>query len=128
MKPGYLALLLCFPLLTACGPDKLLSDTASPHHRYHVEVRACPTPGGIGDSAGTTQVSLLPAHQSEGCWDDLNSIAQFQIHTPVEQLQLEWLSDTRLRAWAPEFQEHHEPYTYSYDEAAPVQFVFTPKP
>ncbi len=127
MKLYRLALPFTFTLLAACGPDKLLSDLASPNRQYHVEVRSCPTPGGAGDSAGTFQVSLLVANKSEGCGDDINSMAQFQTHAPVEQLQLEWLSDSQVRAWAPGFEQLHMPFIYSYDEKAPVHFVFAPR-
>jgi hypothetical protein len=122
MKPHYLVLLTTSTLLAGCGPDKLLSDQYSPSRQYHVEVRSCPTPGGRGDSAGTFQVSLLPGDKSEGCWDEINSFAQFKTDTP--DIQLEWLSDTQLRVWVPGWKG---PFTYNHSAEEPVHFVFAPK-
>lgn len=112
--------------LSGCGPDRLISDQKSPNGKYHIQIRECPTPGGFGDDSGLLAVSLLPKGKSEGCWDDINSIAQFHVSQHAH-LDIEWISDTKVRAWTPGLKENQPPSGYSYYENDPVGFVFYPK-
>ncbi|HGH4375112.1 TPA: hypothetical protein ACJIVN_001205 [Pseudomonas aeruginosa] len=119
-------LLILSVLLAACGPDKLISDLPSPNEQYHVEVRKCPEKGSItwGEEI---QVSLLETGKSEKCHAVVRSLAQFDLRASADQLQLEWLSDTELRAWHPSFEPGNQPNGSRLKRDAPVKMVFAPK-
>ncbi|HBO3685688.1 TPA: hypothetical protein ONA18_005717 [Pseudomonas aeruginosa] len=120
-------LLILSVLLAACGPDRLISDLPSPNGEYHVEVRKCPEKGSItwGEEI---QVSLLETGKSEKCHSVVRSLAQFDLRaSSTDELQLEWLSDTELRAWHPSFESGNQPNGLRQEGDAPVRMVFAPK-
>lgn len=120
-------LLVLSVLLAACGPDRLISDLPSPNGEYHVEVRKCPEKGSItwGEEI---QVSLLETGKSEKCHSVVLSLAQFDLRaSSTDELQLEWLSDTELRAWHPSFEPGNQPNGSRLKHDAPVKMVFAPK-
>ncbi|MCT5527562.1 hypothetical protein LZL70_18250, partial [Pseudomonas aeruginosa] len=45
----------------------------------------------------------------------------------ADQLQLEWLSDTELRAWHPSFEPGNQADGSRLKHDAPVKMVFAPK-
>ncbi|WP_095093702.1 hypothetical protein [Pseudomonas sp. Irchel 3A5] len=130
MKKTALFLLASSVLLTACGPDKIVYDLPSPNGKYHAQVRSCPETGSItwGEQL---EVRILEAGVSEECHSQVQSFTGFKASPPglaVEQLQLEWLSDTQFRAWYPGLKPNVDP-TGSYTKYnAPVQIIYLPKP
>lgn len=112
-------------LLAGCGPNKIIVDLSSPQGQYHVEVRKCPQPGSMTWTE-QTQVSVLKAGTSENCQSAVNALAQFNSYSPDDQLQLEWLSDTELRAWHPGFDPKFGPASASYKADNPVKIIFAP--
>lgn len=126
MKTAWLALLM--PLtLTACGggPDHIIKDLPSPGGDYHVEVRKCPQAGSLTWSE-MTQVSVLKAADSERCHSSLNSLAQFHSVSPDEDLQLEWLRNSQLRAWHPSFNPEFGPMSANYAPGMPITLIYRP--
>lgn len=126
MKKNTLGLLFLSVLLAACGPNKLVSDLPSPSRQYHVEVRQCPQSGAITWSE-RIQVSILESGLSADCQSAVNALAQFDASVPESQLQLEWVSDTELRAWHPDFNPGYGPAAVTYTHDAPVKVIFSPK-
>ena len=130
MKKTALFLLASSVLLTACGPDKIVYDLPSPNGKYHAQVRSCPETGSItwGEQL---EVSILEVGVGEECHSAVKSLTGFKAGPPglaVEQLQLEWLSDTQFRAWYPGLKPNVEP-TGSYTKPnTPVQIIYLPKP
>lgn len=121
------ALLLLLPaLLAGCGPDQLISDLPSPGGTYHVEIRQCPERGSItwGQSL---QVSVLEAGKSEKCNTFISALAQFGGQESADQLQLQWLSETELRAWLPSFNPEYGPPAWNHRQS-PLKLVFRPEP
>lgn len=124
-------LLLAFSvLLAACGPDKIVYDLPSPSGKYHAQVRSCPETGSItwGEQL---EVNILEAGVSEDCHSDVQSFTGFKARPPglaVEQLQLEWLSDTQFRAWYPGLKPNVEPSGSYTKYNTPVQIIYLPKP
>ncbi|MBN6714332.1 hypothetical protein [Pseudomonas capsici] len=121
-------ILLSFAL-AACGPNELVSSLPSPDGKHHVEVRRCPESGSItwGEKL---QVSVLDAGVSAACQSAVEPWAQFDITTPeppkLDLLQLEWASDTQLRAWYPGFKPVEGPRTWTYKRNTPVKVIFQP--
>lgn len=113
-------------LLTACGPNKIVLDLPSPGGKYHVEVRKCPQAGALTWTE-KTQVSVLEPGVSEACQSAVKSLAQFDAPTPEDQLQLEWLSDTELRAWHPSFNPEYGPQSASSKPGSPIKLIYAPK-
>lgn len=126
MKERIPFVLLSTFLLTACGPDKIIADLPSPDGKYHVEVRKCPQRGSLTWDE-QTQVSVVEAGVSEKCNAFIVALTQFRSYTPDEQLQLEWLSDTELRAWHPAFEPKNGPWARTFKQNSPVQVTFAPK-
>lgn len=124
MKKSIPLLLLSSVLLTACGPDKLITDLPSPSGKYHVEVRQCPERGTLtwGEQ---TQVSVLAAGVSEKCNAFISALTQFQCRSPDDQLRLEWVSDTELRASHPAFAAGSTPVGASQMPNNPVKITFS---
>lgn len=118
-------LLLSCVMLAACSPNKIIADLPSPSGKYHVEVRKCPQAGAMTRTE-QTQVSVLESGTSENCQSAVNALAQFESYAPDDQLQLEWLSDTELRAWHPGFDPKFGPRSASSKHDAPVKLIFTP--
>lgn len=126
MKKSIPLILLSSMLLTACGPDKIIADLPSPGGKYHVEVRKCPQRGSL-TWAEKTQVSVLEFGVSEKCNAFMAALTQFDSYSPDEQLQLEWTSDTELRAWHPAFDPKNGPRASTFKPNAPVQVIFAPE-
>ncbi|WP_420137260.1 hypothetical protein [Sphingomonas sp.] len=115
-------------LLASCGgPNKVIKDVYSPDGRYHVEVRQCPAVGSM--SGGTeTQASILDAKKVGTCHSAIGTIAQFSVNEPDDQLQLEWISDSELRAWHPNFNPAYGPEAFSHPaNNSPVKVTFARK-
>lgn len=130
MKKTGLFLLASSVLLTACGPDKIVYDLPSPNGKYHAQVRSCPETGSI-TRGEQLEVSVVEVGVGEECHSAVKSLTGFKASPPglaVEQLQLEWLSDTQFRAWYPGLKPNVEP-TGSYTKPnTPVQIIYLPKP
>ncbi|RBL84796.1 hypothetical protein DDE05_21560 [Streptomyces cavourensis] len=126
MKKSLPLLLGVSVLLTACGPNKIIVDLPSPDGKYHVEVRKCPQAGSLTWTE-KTQVSILDRGVSEACQSAVKSLAQFDAPTPEDQLQLEWLSDTELRAWHPSFNPEYGPQSANFKPGTPIKLVYAPK-
>ncbi len=73
------------------------------------------------------QVSLLETGKSEKCHSVVQSLAQFDLRASADELQLEWLSDTELRAWHPGFEPGNQADGSRLKGDAPVKMVFAPK-
>jgi hypothetical protein len=128
MKFALPVLLLSSCLVTGCGgPNKVIKDVYSPDGRYHVEVRQCPEVGAM--PGGTqTQASILEAKKPATCNSAVGTIAQFSVISPEDQLQLEWVSNTELRAWHPGFNPAYGPEAFSHPaDNKPVKVTFAPK-
>lgn len=125
MKKSILLALLSSALLTACGPDKLVADLPSPSGKYHVEVRQCPQRGTLtwGEQ---TQVSVLEAGVSEKCNAFISALTQFQSSSPDDQLRLEWISDTELKASHPAHASGNAPTGATQKPGNPVRITFAP--
>ncbi|MBC9904973.1 hypothetical protein IAG32_12180 [Achromobacter xylosoxidans] len=126
MKKSMPLVLLSSILLTACGPDKIIADLPSPDGKYHVEVRKCPQRGSLTWDE-QTQVSVVEAGVSEKCNAFIVALTQFRSYAPDEQLQLEWISDTELRAWHPAFEPKNGAWASTIKQGAPVKVIFAPK-
>ncbi|MBX8548121.1 hypothetical protein K5D68_00695 [Pseudomonas cichorii] len=123
-------LLLLSVALAGCGPNELVSSLPSPDGKHHVEVRRCPESGSMtwGEKL---QVSVLDAGVSAACQSAVEAWAQFDIDTPEspkpDQLQLQWASDTELRAWYPGFKPGDGPRSWTYKPNTPVKVSFQSK-
>ncbi|MGE8677687.1 MAG: hypothetical protein ACN6PE_03650 [Achromobacter marplatensis] len=126
MKKSLPLLLGISVLLTACGPNKIIVDLPSPNGKYHVEVRKCPQSGSLTWTE-KAQVSVLESGVSEACQSAVKALVQFDAPTPEEQLQLEWLSDTELRAWHPSFNPEYGPQSTTDKPGIPIKVRFAPK-
>lgn len=122
--------LLLAPLgfLASCamGPNEVVSDLYSPNKQYHVEVRKCPQVGSLTWSE-EEQASILKAGHSGVCHSSEGAIEQFSVNAPEDQLELEWNSETQLRAWHPRFNPRYGPERYVSGQNDPVKVVFRPK-
>lgn len=130
-RPKMTVPLWCLPvflLLTAFGggPDRILVDLPSPDGRHHVEVRECPQGGAFGWSK-ETQAFVLEAGRTGACRSATNALVQFTVYAPESQLELEWLSNARLRAWHPAFAPSGGPRSAGRMPNSPVEVVFAPK-
>lgn len=114
-------------VLMACGPDKIVLDLPSPQKSFHVEVRKCPQAGAPLEWTEKTQVSVLETGKSEPCHSFVNALVQFDSQAADEQLELEWMSDTVLRAWHPAFNPAYGPNSQATRPNSPVRIVFSPK-
>ena len=120
------ALIFSSALLAACGPNKIVYDLPSPSGKYHVQVRQCPQSGSITWSE-KLQVSVLEAGVSAACQSAVQALAQFDANEAASQLQLEWISDTELRAWLPGFNVDYGPSSATYKHDNPVKVIFSPR-
>lgn len=108
------------------GPNEVVTDIYSPNRQYHVEVRKCPQAGSLVWSE-EEQASVLKAGKSSICHSSENTIEQFSVNSPEDQLELEWISDTQLRAWHPEFNPRYGPERFVSGQDDPVKIIFRPK-
>jgi len=127
MKRSIEALFLIPVVLAGCGPDEVISDLQSPNGSYHVEVRKCPQKGAPLERSEMTQVSVLEAGKSERCNSAVNALVQFDSYAEDGQLQLEWISNTELRAWHPHFNADYGPFRKAVRDDSLVSVRFTPK-
>lgn len=122
-----IAALIVFPvMLTGCGPDQVISDLQSPSGSYHVEVRKCPQKGARLERTEMTQVSVLEAGRTEQCNSMVHALVQFDGYAEDGLLQLEWISDTELRAWHPDFDADYGPFSKSVRDDTLVSVRFAP--
>ncbi len=130
MKKKIYAFYIIPILLTGCGTDKIVTDIPSPNKSLHVEVRKCPERGAFLDPGEVTQVSVLEARKSEPCNSFINALVQFdsKINANDGKLELEWISDTVLRAWHPTFTADYGPNKTSVRPNAGVTIRFASKP
>lgn len=85
-------------------------------------------PGERFDHLGRRNTGLPPRNRkSEKCHSVVQSLAQFDLRASADQLQLEWLSDTELRAWHPSFEPGNQADGSRLKRDAPVKMVFAPK-
>jgi hypothetical protein len=124
MKMKILFLIFLSGLSASCAPDEPVADLYSPNRKYHVQIRNCPT--GFGSRDGEAVFSVLISGKSENCGDDINSIAQFPFRMG-DMPEIEWISDTQLRFWDPNFEKFHMPARYSYNEKSSIKIIFSPK-
>lgn len=85
-------------------------------------------PGERFDHLGRRNTGLLlETGKSEKCHSVVQSLAQFDLRASADELQLEWLSDTELRAWHPSFEPGNQADGSRLKRDAPVKMVFAPK-
>ena len=128
MKSAVPLLILSPCLLMSCGgPNKVIKDLYSPNGQYHVEVRQCPAVGSM--SGGTeTQASILDAKKPATCHSSVGTIAQFSVNSPDDQLKLEWVGNSELRASHPGFNPAYGPEAFSHPaNNSPVKVTFARK-
>jgi hypothetical protein len=75
-----------------------------------------------------TQVSVLEAGKTEPCHSAMNALVQFDGYAADGQLQLEWISDKKLRAWHPNFNADYGPFRKTVRDDSLVSVRFVPKP
>lgn len=128
MKTTRLLALLPIGVLASCatGPNEIVKDLVSPNGQYHVEVRKCPQVGSLTWSE-EVQATVLVAGRQGVCHSSKDAIAQFSVNTPEDDLELEWVSDTQLRAWHPKFNPGYGPERYVSDPGDPVKVIFKPR-
>lgn len=128
MKAARLLLLLPIGVLASCatGPNEIVKDLVSPSGQYHVELRKCPQVGSLTWSE-EVQATVLVAGKRGVCHSSKDAIAQFSVNAPESDLELEWISDTQLRAWHPKFNPGYGPERYVSDPGDPVKVIFRPK-
>lgn len=128
MKFATLLLLVILGFLASCAtqPNEVVADLYSPSKRYHVEIRKCPQVGSLvrGEEV---QATVLEAGRVGVCHSSVNVIEQFSVNSPEDQLDLEWVSETQLRAWHPKFNPSYGPQTYVSGQNEPVKVIFRPK-
>lgn len=122
-----------FPLVSlgfmascATGPNEVVKDLYSPSKHYHVEIRKCPQVGSL-TRGEEVQASVLEAGKTGICHSSVNVMEQFSVNWPEDQLELEWISDTQLRAWHPKFSPTYGPQTHVFGQNNPVEVIFRPR-
>jgi hypothetical protein len=124
----FLVVLLC--LLGSCGfnTTKVVTDIYSPDGRYHVEVRECNAVGSFVASDTERWASVLEAGKSGACHSAVGTLSQFKVPSPEDKLELEWASDTLLKAWHPNFNPTYGPESRSGSGADdPVKVLYAQK-
>lgn len=112
-------------LMIACTSNKVLTDLPSLSGKYHVEVRQCQQNGSFWGTV-TFQVSILNKDEIDKCKSSINSLVQFHSFSPIGQLELEWISDEKLRAWHPSFKTHLNWISLGYRKNSPIKVEFIP--
>ena len=51
-------------------------------------------------------------------------MAQFDSYGPQDQLQVEWISATEVRAWHPQFNPEYGPQSANYKPDNPIKLIF----
>ena len=51
-----------------------------------------------------------------------------RLYGPQDQLQVEWISATEVRAWHPQFNPEYGPQSANYKPDNPIKLIFKPKP
>ena len=124
MRKLLLAILPCL-LLSACSStDKILADVPSPDGAHHAQVRECDDRASRGNTYIT--VSVLKAGVEEACNARINAIISFDSCLPNDKLELEWRSNSELRAWHQCFAQRQWAPDGSTRPASPVVVVFEP--
>lgn len=126
-------------LLSACqsnNVNKVVRDLSSPEGRYHVQVLQCRENDVMFGGATQVQVSVLKKGETEKCRAALNAINQFSVNTidlgnQNNALELEWLSENKLRAWHRSFAKNPNknfigPYSSLNRNDSPVHVIFSP--
>ncbi|AOA57909.1 hypothetical protein [Acinetobacter larvae] len=116
-------------VLSAChsnSVNRLVYNLESPQGAYHVEVRQCRENDAMFGPATKLQVSLLRTGESENCRATIKALSQFNVNQIDQQLQLQWLSESELRAWHPSFKANG-PREQFYIQNPHVRIVFTPQ-
>ncbi len=128
MKFATLLPLLTLGFLACCAtpPNEVVADLYSPNKQYHVEVRKCPEVGSIVQGE-EVQATVLEAGRAAVCHSSVNAIKQFSVNSPEDQLELEWVSGTQLRAWHPKFNLSYGPEAYVSGPHDPVEIIFRRK-
>lgn len=128
MKVATLLPLLTLGSFASCAtqPNEVIADVYSPSKRYHVEGRKCPQVGTLARGE-EVQATVLEAGRAGVCHSSVNAIEQFSVNSPEDQLELEWVSETQLRAWHPKFNPSYGPQTYVSGQNDPVKVIFRPK-
>ncbi|MBD8491734.1 hypothetical protein [Pseudomonas syringae] len=124
------ALLFSTVLLAGCGPDAVVRDLPSPGGKYHAQVRHCPENGAINWSE-QLEVYVLEAGVESRCHSYVEPLVGLTVRppqTPLDQLQVEWLTDTRFRVWYPSLKPNVRPDGMYLKQDSPIEVVFLPKP
>lgn len=129
MKKTIPAVLLSSALLAGCGPDKVVYEVPSPSGKYHAQVRHCPETGSItwGEQL---EVYILEAGVSSRCHSLVEPLVGFDAGPPglrLDQLQVEWVTDTQVRAWYPGLKPNELPNGLYRKNGSPIEMVFLPK-
>lgn len=98
-------------VLGSCGfnTNKVVTDSYSPDGRYHVEVRECNAAGSLVASDTERWANVMEAGKTGDCQSSVGTIIQFKVPYPEDKLELEWASNTLLKAWHPNFDPTYGP-------------------
>ncbi|MDM1758080.1 MULTISPECIES: hypothetical protein [unclassified Acinetobacter] len=113
-------------LMTACTHNKLLLELPSPNKTYRIEVLQCQENGSFW---GTEKLQIaVPSKGTSKCQSAVDTYIVFSSGMPLSDLQLEWISDTEIRAWHPSFNPKFGPYAATLGGPNdPIKISFKPK-
>lgn len=130
MKKTMSALLCSSVLLAGCGPDAVVRELPSPGGKYHAQVRHCPESGAINWSE-QLEIYVLDAGVESRCHSYVEPLVGFKVRPPempLDQVQVQWLTDTRLRVWYPGLKPDVSPDSMYRKSDSPIEMVFQPRP
>jgi hypothetical protein len=123
-----LAVPIC--LLASCSfkTNKVVKDLYSSNKRYHVEVRECNAAGSLVATDTEQWADVMEAGKSGSCQSSVGTIIQFKVPHPEDKLDLEWASNTLLKASHPNFNPSYGPEVRSGSSADdPVKVIYAQK-
>lgn len=135
---GITTLMLFLSACQSSSVNKVVKDLPSPQGHYHVQVLQCRANDAMFGGATQVQVSVLKKGETERCRAFIQSINQFSVNTidfghANNALELEWLSENKLRVWHRSFAKNPNksfigPYVYEKSGRSSVDVIFSPKP